>query len=78
MPEDSRSSLHRGVRPLVRLGGSIVHGEPVFCLSCGKQDGWVTADLPPGVVYVCDACSALHGEPEGFTPRPDLDLARTD
>jgi hypothetical protein len=77
--EDSRVRLFkpRGVKPLVRLPElGIVHGEPLYCVGCGKQHGWVTFELPPGVVYECDECVAKYGEAPGLVPRPDLDERR--
>lgn len=81
MIDDSRVRLTRprGVRPLVRLPGlGIIHGEPLYCVSCGQQHGFVTFELPPGVVYECDECVAKYGEAPGLTPRPDLDRLRGD
>lgn len=75
MAEDSRVRLFqpRKIKPLVRLFGVIVHGEPLYCIACGKQHGFVTVDLPPGVVYECDECVTRYGVAPGLIPRPDLE-----
>jgi hypothetical protein len=75
---DSRVRLTkpRGVKRLVRHLGVLLWGEPVYCLSCGSQDGWVTHGLPPGVFYLCGGCETKYGVPEEFHRRPDLDEAR--
>ena len=74
--DDSRVRLAppRRLRPLVRLFGSVVYGEPLYCVSCGRQHGFVTVELPPGVVYECDECVARFGVAPGLTPRPDLEV----
>ena len=66
----------RGIRPLVRFGGVILHGEPIYCLGCGSQDGFCTIELPPGVFYLCGECEAKYGVPDEFYRRTDLDEAR--
>lgn len=75
---DSRVRLAppKGIRALVRRHGTVVLGEPVYCMSCGKQDGYVTVDLPLGVFDLCGDCETKYGVPEVFTPRPDLEQAR--
>ncbi len=35
--------------------------EAIYCLSCGKPSGYVTRDLPPGVVAICNACTRAAG-----------------
>jgi hypothetical protein len=62
----------RGIRPLVRLHGVVLHGEPCYCLGCGSQDGFVTTELPPGVFYLCGNCEQKYGVPEEFHRRPDI------
>jgi hypothetical protein len=74
---ESRSRRPRGIRELVRRFGVIVHGEPVYCVSCGSQDGYVPIGLPPGVIYLCGTCEATYGIPPEMLARPDLDAART-
>lgn len=49
------------VAPKLRDIGLGQIGEPIFCISCGKRSGYVTADLPPGVIAVCDDCHAGKG-----------------
>lgn len=46
------------VRPLITPDGQ---NEAIYCLSCGKSSGYVTRELPPGVIFVCDACTARSG-----------------
>jgi hypothetical protein len=60
----------------------LLWGEPVYCLSCGHQDGYVTVDLPPGVFYLCGVaapcgceCERTYGVPPEMVTRPDLDEA---
>lgn len=73
---DSRTARATATRALVRHQGVILYGQPLYCLSCGRQDGWVTRDLPDGVFYLCDGCEQRYGVPEVLQPRPDLDEAR--
>ncbi len=35
--------------------------ERIYCLSCGRPSGYVTRELPPGVIYICDDCTAKAG-----------------
>ena len=56
---DSRVSRPIGVKPT-----PFGPGEPIFCISCGAQEGYVTLGLPPGVFAVCSACEAKFGMPE--------------
>jgi len=60
---DSRSRVPHQTRALVRYKGTVLYGEPLHCHSCGSQDGWVTRDLPPGVIYLCDECEHRYGVP---------------
>lgn len=46
------------VRPLYTPDGL---NERLYCLSCGAPCGYVTRDLPPGVIYICDPCHARSG-----------------
>jgi hypothetical protein len=69
-----RNSTLRGVR---RPEGFIVEVQPVLCVSCGRHDGYVPTELPPGVIYLCDECELKFGvPPEMLTPRTDLDQQR--
>lgn len=74
---DSRAQVPRATKALARHLGVVRYGEPLYCLSCGRQDGWVTRDLPPGVMYLCAACEAAYGVPAAMTARPDLDAMRS-
>lgn len=69
-----RNSTLRGAR---RPEGFVIEVQPVHCLSCGKADGFVPTELPPGVLYICDECEAKYGVPPAMlTPRTDLDQQR--
>ena len=78
---DSRARTPRGVVPFARHLGVLLHGEPVFCVSCGHQNGRVThgMDRRAGpVIYLCATngcgcdCEARFGRPpEMFTKLPD-------
>jgi len=35
--------------------------EVLYCLNCGRKAGAVTVELPPGVIYVCEACNERMG-----------------
>lgn len=52
----------------VDAGKSTVNGvaisrlvEHIYCASCGRRQGGVTPDLPPGVIAVCDDCTRTAG-----------------
>ncbi len=77
MSLDSRAARPHGLRPLLRRFGAIILGQPVYCLSCGSQDGYVPVGLPPGVFYLCGACEGRYGVPDVLKRRPDLDAERT-
>ena len=72
---DSRLERAVGVREMGRNLGSVAYGEPVFCLSCAKPDGYVTVDLPPGVFSLCGECETTFGVPAEMIARPDLNQA---
>lgn len=74
---DSRVHRPRGIRALVRRAGAVVHGEPVYCLSCGRPDGYVPVELPPGVFYLCGECEARYGVPDALRRRDDLEQLRS-
>jgi len=84
MTLDSRAAKPRGIRPLVRHRGVLIHGEPVYCVSCGHQSGFTTfgMDRRAGpVIFLCageDACGCdctgrFGVPPEMLTPVPDPD-----
>jgi hypothetical protein len=68
---DSRAARPKGIRPISRLAGSLVLGEPVYCVSCGSLDGFVPTELPPGVIYLCGDCEATYGVPPEMLAVPD-------
>jgi hypothetical protein len=70
---DARLRRPVGVKAIGRNLGSVVYGEPAFCVSCGRLDGYVTVGLPPGVIYLCGTCEGKYGVPPEMTARPDLD-----
>lgn len=70
---DGRLERAIGVRAVGRNLGQVVYGEPVYCMSCGSRDGYVTIDLPPGVLYICGECETRFGVPPEMKARPDLD-----
>jgi hypothetical protein len=70
---DSRATIARTLRPLRRFAGSVQYGEPSYCVSCGRFDGFVTVGLPPGVIDICGECESTYGVPPEMTARPDLD-----
>ncbi len=74
---DSRASRPKHVRPLVRHLGVLRHGEPVYCVSCGRQEGWVTVDLPPGVIALCSACELRYGKPTEMMTKVDPEWHRS-
>ena len=49
-----------------RVNTTVIHArqewELVFCASCGKAGGAVTADWTPHVFYLCDVCALKHGK----------------
>lgn len=47
------------VRPTIVDAGGLL--EQIFCLSCGRPSGYVTLELPPGVIYVCPDCHDRAG-----------------
>ena len=44
---------------------------PVFCANCGKSRGWVTEESMRHCFFLCDPCSATHGQIEGTWTVPD-------
>lgn len=78
---DSRvASPPRALKPLVRLGGAVILGQSVNCVSCGHQGGYVPIGLPPGVIYLCGTengcgcdCEGRYGVPPEMLARPDVD-----
>jgi hypothetical protein len=72
---DARLSRPMGTRAIGRNLGNVVYGEPAYCASCGSLDGYVTLDLPPGVIYLCGDCERKFGVPPEMVTRPDLDEA---
>lgn len=36
--------------------------QQIFCLSCGRSGGWVTIDMPPGVIFLCRDCERTKGK----------------
>lgn len=42
-----------------------------YCVFCGKKGGYASQESskyirPSHLIYVCDDCVSLHGEPEGL------------
>lgn len=65
------------LRPMARKDGVVLFGQPVYCTSCGKHDGYVTVGLPDNIVYACPDCEAKYGDAlAGLKARPDLDEER--
>lgn len=49
--------------------------ETVYCASCGKPGGLVTADWSPHTFFVCDPCVAKNGSPPGVAQLAEVDEA---
>jgi len=50
--------------------------DKIYCASCGKLEGLVTADWTPHVFAVCLACVDKNGEPAGVTKVAEQDEQR--
>jgi hypothetical protein len=85
---DSRLTKPIGVKPIARHMGVLLHGEPVFCVSCGHRGGIVTfgMDRKAGsAIFLCGTdngcgcdCETRFGvPPEMFTKVPDPDDYRS-
>jgi hypothetical protein len=46
--------------------------ERIYCTSCGLPAGYVTAELPPGVIYVCRDCEGKGALPAAAMKLPEL------
>lgn len=61
---DSRKKTATETHPIYPL-------ERGYCVICGKKGGFVSQESskyirPSHLIYVCDDCVTMHGEPEGL------------
>lgn len=82
---ESRVLRPGDIQPVARLGGTVVHGETIFCVSCGHPGGRVPIEMDRSagdVIYLCASgsetscgcnCEGKFGAPPEmiFTKVPD-------